>query len=173
MSPQRVLAVVLQQMLEGTTQFEPRSRQEYSTAETKLAFGLEILCCAVHREICGVVDFNPLCRGESYTHHGAISRSGHARSDRKNQRISLQVANPDRIKPLVVDAEWGQKTPGRDGHVAVQDVVELKIVHVGLQIPFKAPPAWRRGQIGLQITTRLKQPVATHGNEQNRVDQRT
>jgi len=83
----------------------------------------------------------------------------------------LQVANPDGIQALVVDAKGRQESANGHGHGGADDVVGLKVVQFFSDLAaVRAVAPVLALEVAFEFASGLDQPMVTEGDENYRID---
>src|ERR1700686_175563 len=124
MGAEAVGMVLLQQVLDGESDFNALFGQKRTEASADLTVGSESCIGAERREVGRVIQVQVGNSRKAAAQHYAVART---LLQRKNQRIGLQISDPGGIKALVKDAERCEKPSGSDGQIRIRDVIELQI----------------------------------------------
>src|SRR5581483_10924153 len=100
----------------------------------------------------------------SAAQHQAVARVFFKRQD---QRLGLEIAHPHRVKSLVVETEWCQKTACGDCHIAVSDVIDFGIVDFLFDWASVWSGAVATSEIALEGHPRLDQPLVPDRNQEH------
>src|ERR1700683_4905374 len=142
MKSERVRVVGLEQMLERSPEFDAWPRQINSRSHAPVAIRIKRVCRQFRRKIRRVIQLRLRRYVESTAQHRARSRSAGSRRNRQDQRVALQISDPDRIEPLVEYSKWREVPPEGKRHVFIGDVIDLNVVGFFLEISFPARSVW-------------------------------
>ena len=73
-------------------------------------------------------------RFETATQHCAVAGVAGTDADGQDERVGLQVADPDGVEAFIEDVEGREETAERDGHVGISDKVELGVVDADFRV---------------------------------------
>src|ERR1700722_6571725 len=148
----------LEQMLKRSPEFDARARQINSRSHAPIAIRLKRARRQLRRKIRRVIQLRLRRHVKSAAQHRARPRTARPRRYREDQRVPLQISNPDRIQPLVEYSEWREVPPEGKRHVLVGDVIDLNVIGFFLEISF---PTWSpriRYQVRLKRAAPFDQP---------------
>ena len=99
-------------------------------------------------EIRRVVQVDFRAQRNTTAQHYAITGTS---ANRENQRRRLQRPDPDRIQPLVINAEWGEKSAGSHRDVRIGDKVQLQVVNFFINLSAVRPSALRTREFAFEL----------------------
>src|SRR5258708_1808600 len=167
MDAEAIRAVLLQQVLDGESDFDALFGQKRTEASTDLTVGGESLVCAEGREVSRVIQIHAGSSRKAAPQHYAVAG---ALLQGKDQRIGLQISYPSRIKALVKDAEGSEKSSGGDGQIPASDVVELQIFELFMNFSTEGAGSVATGEVSLEGSAGLDQPVVAERHKHYRRD---
>ena len=92
-------------------------------------------------EIDRIIDADLRVRAEAAAKHCARAGVAWAGADRKDQRIGLEIADPDRVEALVENSEGRQESSDRDRDIWIGDEIHLSVIYFLLEGAVKAGAA--------------------------------
>lgn len=152
-------------MLERAADFEARFGEEEAGAGAEGALGSERLEIAGRGEIERIVDGDVAIGAEAAAEHGAGAGVARADADGKNQRVGLEIADPDGIEALVIDAERRQKSAGGDGQIWIGDEIDLGVFEFFFHLAVETGAARELHHVGLEGAAGFEEPAITEGDE--------
>lgn len=163
-----VLAIVLQRFLPRSTDLEAWCGKEESHAAADVTLGIyAVNANARRRNVDRVVHIGARVYGKTSAEHRTVAGSG---ADGQNQRIRLQVSNPDGIQALIEDSEWREKAPRCNGQIWTRDVVHLCIIDVLVDRASVRPASRWPLKFSLKFRAGFDQPAIAEWNQQDGID---
>src|SRR5215469_7285513 len=94
---------------------------------------------------------------ETAAQHCAVAGIAGTDAYGQDQRIRLQVTNPYRVKPFIVDVEGREETADGHSDIGIGDEIELGVVHALLDLTVE-PMAGDLRQVRLKVAPCLDEP---------------
>ena len=104
---------------------------------------------------------------ETAPNHGSVARVARADADGEDQRVGLQVSNPDGIQPLIIDIERSEEAAERERNVRIGDEIELGVIDRFFNGPVEAALSGDLHEIQLEVASSFKQPALAKWDEAN------
>src|SRR6266853_3696190 len=115
-------------MLKRSPDFDSRFRNEDPHTSARKAARVEWTHSTQRSEIEGVIDVERRSRLEPASHHGSGAGVRRPNANRQDQRIGLQISDPNGVKPLVKYSKGSKESANRHGQVRIGNEIQLEIV---------------------------------------------